>query len=249
LTRAPRLPKDAAAPQAALPLRPDESTDPAARHEPGEWLVTDGTAARGPFPLGHIVHDVAAGRLPADAFVRHLTWKVWKPIGEVAELPGGAAEAAEERAAPRDPIGDAPDLHAALVALLAVAVEATASEVGTVHEVREEHAVVVGAHGPRAAALADERPGLLDPSVIAAAAGAVVMVEPAPGPAGQAILARLAKLGDAPTAAFMIPIRPRGRLFGMLEIGRAAAYRAAEVARAEALVDALVAKVEAARWA
>ena len=47
--------------------------------------------------------------------------------------------------------------------------------------------------------------------------------------------------------ALMIPIRPHGRLSGILEIGRRAPFRSAEIASLEALVEALVDKLEG--WA
>jgi hypothetical protein len=87
---------------------------------------------------------------------------------------------------------------------------------------------------------------LLDPALIAAAAGTIVVAEPTPGPAGHATRARLSRLaGREPLAgAIMMPIRPHGRLFGVLEIGRAAPFRSAEIASIKALVDALVIKLE-----
>jgi hypothetical protein len=43
----------------------------------------------------------------------------------------------------------------------------------------------------------------------------------------------------------MIPIRPHGRLYGLLEMGRRAPFLASETAYACALVDALVNRIEA----
>ena len=48
--------------------------------------------------------------------------------------------------------------------------------------------------------------------------------------------------------AFMIPIRPHGRLLGMLEIGRRDVFRVREIAEVELLVDALVNKIETLGW-
>jgi hypothetical protein len=64
---------------------------------------------------------------------------------------------------------------------------------------------------------------------------------------GQAILERQAKLGVVAEGALMIPIRPNGRLFGMLEMGRPTPFRASELAAAEALVEALVETIERGR--
>ena len=89
------------------------------------------------------------------------------------------------------------------------------------------------------------RTRLLDPALVAAAAGILVLAEPTPGPAGQAMIDRLSRLGMPVTSAVMLPIRPRGRLYGTIELGRRSPFRAVEVAGLEALVEALVFKLEA----
>jgi hypothetical protein len=89
------------------------------------------------------------------------------------------------------------------------------------------------------------RTRLLDPAMVAAAGGAVVVAEPAPGPAGQAIVDRLCRLGVVVDAAVMLPLRPHGRLYGTIELGRRSPFRPSEIADLEALINGLVRKLEA----
>jgi hypothetical protein len=88
----------------------------------------------------------------------------------------------------------------------------------------------------------------LDPAVVAAAGGSIVIAEPAPGPAGDATIARLSKLGRQVEGAVMIPLRPRGRLLGLLEMGKAERFHLRSIIRAEDLARAFVAKAEANGW-
>jgi hypothetical protein len=91
------------------------------------------------------------------------------------------------------------------------------------------------------------RTSLLDPALVAAGSGFTVIARPIPGPAGQAIVDRLALLAGPMEGALMIPIRPGERLAGVLELGRREVFRSAEIASLEALVEALAAKLEG--WA
>jgi len=227
----------------------------------GRWYVTNGANAVGPIDLDLVVRGVEAGKVPLDSFVRHEAWTVWRPLSELAAAAKGRFPLVvtddptlvdeptfSADRTPADALSQADDLPIALLLLLGTAVQSTASEAAIIYEVREASAVVTWAHGPDTKAVEGETVSLLDPVVLAAAAGAPVIAEPEPGPAGQAIRARLSKIGAAPLAFFMLPIRPRGRLLGMLEIGRQAPYPMREIARVETLVSALVARIEAASW-
>jgi hypothetical protein len=150
---------------------------------------------------------------------------------------------------PADAFAGTAGVEDALLLLLSSAVQSTGADAAIVHQVDDEGASVVCAHGPEMFTVLGERVGLLDPAVVAAAAGAMVLAEPEPGPAGAAVRDRLMRLGEDATGALMIPIRPRGHLFGMLEVGRGSPFRATEVAALEGLVAALVAKLERCGWA
>ena len=148
-----------------------------------------------------------------------------------------------------DALAGAADLRDALLLLLAAAVQRAGAEAAILYEVRDEGPVVVCAHGPDMFDALGEEVRFLDPDVLAAAGGAAVVAEPTPGPAGKAIIERMARLGVAAEGAFMMPIRPRGRLLAMLELGRPTAFRAREIADVEELVEALIAKIITEEWA
>src|SRR5262245_40940207 len=153
--------------------------------------------------------------------------------------PGGAPEPAGEV------VSAASDRRDALLLLLAAAVSRGQAEVAMIHEVADEGADAVCAHGPQVFEALGLRTRLLDPALLAAAAGPIVISEPTPGPAGQAIIARLSLLGVPVESAVMLPIRPHGRLFGTIELGRRTAFRPRDVAGLETLVEAVVGKLEA----
>jgi hypothetical protein len=147
-----------------------------------------------------------------------------------------------------DPLSGADQLKDALLTLSSVILREVGCEGVMVHRVDDEGAVAVVAHGPRMFDVIGLRTRLLDPAIVAAAAGILVVAEPTPGPAGQSILSRLEKLGVAGAGAAMIPIRPNGRLFGTVELGQATAFDGAAIWKAEALVRVVQAKMEAADW-
>jgi hypothetical protein len=147
-----------------------------------------------------------------------------------------------------DPSNVTAQLKDALLTLSGVILREVGCEGVMVHRVDDEGAVAVVAHGPRMFDVLGLRTRLLDPAIVAAAAGILVVAEPTPGPAGQAVLSRLEKLGVLGTGAAMIPIRLKGRLFGTVEMGQAAAFDGAALAKAEGYVRVVQAKMEAADW-
>jgi hypothetical protein len=146
---------------------------------------------------------------------------------------------------PSNAPAEATDRHDALLLLLAAAVSRGHAEVAMIHEVADDGAVAVCAHGPQVFEALGLRTRLLDPALIAAAAGTIVISEPLPGPAGQAIVERLSLLGAPIESAVMLPIRPHSRLFGTIELGRRSSFRPRDIAGLETLVEALVSKLEA----
>lgn len=56
--------------------------DPA-RVTPDQWYVTNGVNAVGPVNTDLLARGIAAGRVPMDAFIRHTSWKVWRPLEEL----------------------------------------------------------------------------------------------------------------------------------------------------------------------
>lgn len=147
-----------------------------------------------------------------------------------------------------DPLSGAAQLKDALLTLSSVILREVGCEGVMVHRVDDEGALAVVAHGPRMFDVLGLRTRLLDPAIVAAAAGILVVAEPTPGPAGQAILNRLEKLGVSGSGAVMLPIRPKGRLFGTVEMGQANAFDGAAIGKAESYVRVVQAKMEAADW-
>ncbi|MEZ4301551.1 MAG: GAF domain-containing protein [Polyangiaceae bacterium] len=147
-----------------------------------------------------------------------------------------------------DPLSEAAQLKDALLTLSSVILRDVGCEGVMVHRVDDEGAVAVVAHGPRMFDVLGLRTRLLDPAIVAAAAGILVVAEPTPGPAGQSVLLRLEKLGVIGAGGVMLPIRPKGRLFGTVEMGQGHAFDGAAIAKAEKLVRVLQAKIEAAGW-
>lgn len=145
-------------------------------------------------------------------------------------------------------LAPAKDLADGLLLLLHSIVQRTPADIALIHRMSDEGATVVCAHGPNAPELLGSRVRLLDPAVVAAAGGSIVIAEPAPGPAGDATIARLSKLGRQVEGAVMIPLRPRGRLLGLLEMGKAERFHLRSIIRAEDLARAFVAKAEANGW-
>jgi hypothetical protein len=150
---------------------------------------------------------------------------------------------------PEDELTGANDLSEALLLLLGGAVKRAKADAAMLHRMADEGATVLCAHGPKMVEVLGLKTRLLDPAVVAAAGGHIVVSEPAPGPAGEATLARLRKLGVDPESSAMFPLRPRGRLLGILELGKTVRLSPREIASVDALVGAFVARAEAAGWA
>lgn len=52
---------------------------------PDEWFVTDGATSIGPIELELLARGISAGKVPLDAFVRHVTWTGWRGLSSLAE--------------------------------------------------------------------------------------------------------------------------------------------------------------------
>ncbi len=231
------------------------------------WYVSTGTMAVGPVELELLARGVEAGRVPLEAFIRHEAWRVWKPLSEIAtvldddgtpllaspmSIPPASLDELTYSMRPASSYPAMPgvsELHASLMTLLTAAVARTGADAAIVHEMADEGAFAVCAHGASSERVLDQRMSLVDPALLAAAAGITVIAEPSPGPAGQAAKGRLAQLapaGEGLEGVVVMPIRPKGKLIALIEVGRRASFRAAEIASLEELVGALVAKLEAA---
>jgi hypothetical protein len=169
------------------------------------------------------------------------------PLDDDITLPGRPVF--QDEVMPDDALAGAADLDDALHLLFNAAMRCTHADAGLVHAVRPDGALVLHAYGPFARDVLGERTSLVDPVLAAAAEGSVVVAEPSPGPAGQALRDRLLHIGVACEAACMIPLIVGGRLAAAIELGRKAPrLRASEVAAVEALVEALTRRAEHDQW-
>jgi hypothetical protein len=151
--------------------------------------------------------------------------------------------------APGDALEGAADMADALHLLLNAAVLHLHADTALLHRTNEQHAVVHYAHGPFARTMIGVETGFTDPVMAIARMGTVIIAEPSPGPAGQALVDRLLLLGVLCDAATMHPILVSGRLIAVLEVGRkGTALRVSEVVILEQLVDAFVSRTEAGIW-
>jgi hypothetical protein len=248
-----------------------------ARRAADRWYVSVGHAAVGPVNLDLLARGVEAGKVPLGAFVRHEQWKVWIPLCELAVIEGDGGEAPRlsddiatdgssmDAIDGREETGGSwtsSDLAAqreALTLLMTAAVARGTADAAVVHEIDEDGAVAVCAHGPCRWEVLGCRIPPFDPAIVAASTGATLVVPVddgtrlqsslGPGPAGSCVLARLCRIAGPMEGAVLIPVRTRDRLVALLEVGRRTAFQPAEIASLEALVQALAHKLEAERAA
>jgi hypothetical protein len=64
--------------------------------ESGGWYVSNGDQSVGPVALELLVRGVESGRVPAESFVRHEAWKVWRPLTELTTIAETVAEPADD---------------------------------------------------------------------------------------------------------------------------------------------------------
>src|SRR5262249_11786297 len=138
-----------------------------ARRAADRWYVSVGHAAVGPVKLDLLARGVEAGKGPLGAFVRPEQWKVWIPPSELAVIEGEGGEARrlsddittdgsslDGVDAPREETADSwasPTLSSqreALTLLMTAAVARGAADAAVVHEIDDDGAVAVCAHGP-----------------------------------------------------------------------------------------------------
>lgn len=230
-----------------------------ARRAADRWYVTVGHAAVGPVNLDLLTRGVESGKVPLGAFIRHEQWKVWRPLTELAVIEDGPGDegTAPPREVPMEELSDPGrvsvpvDGHAdagsrrdALMLLMTAAVARGGADGAIVHEVDEEGAVAVCAHGASRWEVLGIHTPPLDPAVVAAASGTTLVVEAEPCPAGASVVSRLCRLAGPVDGAVLIPIRARDRLVAMLELGRRTRFGPAEIASLEALVAALAQKLQ-----
>lgn len=144
-----------------------------------------------------------------------------------------------------DELQGATDLSEALLLLLNGLVRRTRSQVAILHRMADDGANAICAHGPNMVDFLGARTRLLDPAVVAAAGGHVVIAEPVAGSSGEATMQRLRKSGIDVEGAAMFPLRPKGRLMGFVELGKEGRFEMRELHEAERLIRVFVTRSEA----
>jgi hypothetical protein len=228
----------------------DEVVD-VARRAADRWYVTDGRAAVGPVNLDLLARGVEAGKVPMNAFVRHEQWKVWRPLCELAVFEGRddpptlTDDISEVTWTPLptdvvDISSDPSGRRDTLLVLMTAAVSRGGADAAIVHEIDDDGAVAVGAHGSTRKEALGLRTPPKDPAIVAASSGATLIVsDTAPDRAGLSVLSRLCRVAGPVDSAVLIPVTADGRLVAMIEIGRRTSFQPDEVASLEALVASL----------
>ncbi len=154
-----------------------------------------------------------------------------------------------EEIAPADALEGAADMSDALHLLLNAAVFHLHADAALLHRTNDTGAVVHYAHGAFSRTMIGVETSYSDPVLAVARLGTVIVAEPSPGLAGQALVERLLQVGAFCDAATMHPILVAGRLIAMLEVGRKGhPLRASELVILEKLVDAFVSRTEMGVW-
>jgi hypothetical protein len=236
---------------------------------PDEWYVTDGATAVGPVGFDLLARGITAGKVPSEAFVRHVGWPGWRRLSDLVEhdptfdprqtmrvlrretLPSIDVEPDEDDVvevldedALEGSFDDASNLQEALLMLLERAVRQCEADAALIHGIRGDGASVVCSHGPRMfEQLGDKLPNA-DPVLI----GNSLLAEPVPGIGGRATKSRLSRLGARVESAFMVPVLVDGRLIALMELGRVKPYRGRDVGVCEDLVDTLALAIKRSGW-
>jgi hypothetical protein len=207
------------------------------RHE--EWKVWRPLSELAIVLDDEALHDGAASgpkpRPPSEAITRELT----------DDISDAGRPSTPTDFMPADAIDGAADRREALVLLMTAAVVRCSADAVIVHEIEDDCAVATCAHGPWRREALGLRTPRFDPAVIAGEAGVTVVADqPEQSPVAASIVARLSRLAAPIEGALLLPIRVHGQLVGMIEIGRRTSFHAVEIASLEALVEALVHKLE-----
>jgi hypothetical protein len=195
---------------------------------PPLWFVTNGEHTVGPVRTDLLLRGVAFGRIPEDCLVRELRWTSWRKLEEIREIRTlwiaqalGTPEPVEMARRPTidasrwvEPAGDRSEV---LLLSLSAAVSLTGATAGICYRERNGKPVVSYTRG--ADALLGAPISYRDPAVALAHAGHGTIGEPDAGPVEGAIFDRLGIAAFGGVA--MVPLRHRGSLVAVLELGRA----------------------------
>jgi len=185
------------------------------------WYVSDGDSVVGPVSLDLLLRGVAHGRVSPDCMVRQPSWSKWRYVTELREL--RRPESENLRAQVDDIINLAGDPAEVILFALSAAAQRTRAEVGLGHRANRALGPLVTrfSHGEGL----DEQLGRTvlseDAALRIARYGCTVVQRPLGNAAGAAACRRLSSGRIPLRGVAWVPIHRRGRLFAMLELGRA----------------------------
>lgn len=67
-------------------MRAVDANAPDKESSSDRWYVTNGVVAVGPVSFDLLTRGVAQGRIPADSYIRHESWKVWRGLEDIEAL-------------------------------------------------------------------------------------------------------------------------------------------------------------------
>jgi len=211
--------------------------------------VTSGLESRTPHAPQTPARDARApSRAPGSSATRR---PISKPGGATDDIASIARPAESADRMDGDELAGATDLSEALLLFLGALVRRLDADGALLHRTDDEGAIVACAHGDGAAEMLGARIRLVDPSLLAASSGHMIIAEPVPGGGGAVLTARLRGVCGGPPApggAGMLPIVASGRLRAFVEIGRRRPLSMRDWAEGERLVESLIARIHAEAW-
>jgi len=196
---------------------------------PSLWYVTNGETVVGPVDTDLLLRGVTSARIPNDCMVIQENWACWRALSETRELsrlgrPFSWA-VVEGQAAPGMPdelVRGARDAGEALLFAMHAAVTATHAAAGLAHRVREPFVGLVtsSVHGSGMVQQLGTVVARLDPALIIARRGEILVGSPADNNALRAVARRFSAYPGDIAGVAMVPVFDGGRLLAVLELGR-----------------------------
>jgi GAF domain-containing protein len=196
---------------------------------PSRWYVSNGAAVVGPVDTDLLLRGITSARIPNDCMVIQESWACWRALSEIRELSRITRPFSwtmpEGQVAPGMPealVQEAHDAGEALLYAIHAAVLATRAAAGLAHRVREPFVGLVtsSAHGSGMDRLLGTVVPRLDPALVVARRGEIMLGSPSDNDALGAVGRRFSAHGKNIAGVAMVPVFDGGRLLGVLEVAR-----------------------------
>lgn len=213
-----------------------------ARRPPPLWFVTNGEVTVGPVRTSLLQRGVWFRRIPEDCLVRELTWRTWRPLGQIREvravrraLERGASAIGELGAGAelgtRARLGQACDGPEVLTLALHESCEQTQSSFGMVHRAWDQSgsAFTSVVHGLGMTTRLGREVPAGDAVLGLAHFGGIVVAPPDAGNVERCIARRFGSPADLGGVA-MVPVTDGQHLLAVIELGKIShSFRSADV--------------------